>query len=314
MVTKKNTQNSENELISAGHRLGQIVGDWWETQVIYPLLLEVAKSLNLYLDNRVVQRDCRSAKVQWEDADGNNVDYDYVLEIGGTSEKKGVPVAFLESFWRGEARHSKDKARDDTTKLLPMRGKYPTARFLAIAACGEFTAPAREYVRSRDVELFFVSKSNIIKAFAEHGLNIDYADSLPEDEKNKLAQNLERNFTDAAKINTAKSLRKIAGANAFSAFKQLIIASLCATPQEIRIYALQKSEPAIFKTLDEASAFLNSKALVFSPSVDVRQYEYEVVFSDCTDFGLSLNSLADVIDVNSQLLTLVKHMQSIKQR
>lgn len=312
MVTKKKASTSENVLSSAGHRLGQIVGDWWETQVIYPLLCEVAKSLNLYLDNRVVKRDCRSAKVQWADSEGNIVDYDYVLEIGGTKKTKGVPVAFLESFWRGGARHSKDKARDDTNKLLPMRGTYATARFLAIAACGEFTEPAREYVRSRNVDLFFVSKSNIIKSFAELGLDIDYADSLPEENKNELVQNLEKNFTEIKKIKAAKLLRKIAGAGAFDAFKQKIIASLCATPQEIRIYVLQKSEPAIFKTLDEVSDFLKSKAPSFIPSANVDQYEYEVVFSDGTGFGRSLNSLNELREINQQLLMLVTHMMPKK--
>jgi hypothetical protein len=312
MVASKKTPVSESVLTSAGHRLGQIVGDWWETQVIYPLLCEVAKSLNLYLDNKVVQRDCRSAKVQWADSEGNIVDYDYVLEIGGTKKTKGVPVAFLESFWRGGARHSKDKARDDTNKLLPMRGTYVTARFLAIAACGEVTEPAREYVRSREVELFFVSKSNIIKSFAELGLDIDYVDSLPEEDKNKLVQKLEKNFTKNTKIKAAKGLRKIAGAGAFDAFKQKIIASLCATPQEIRIYVLQKSEPVIFKTLDEASEFLKSRTPSFIPSSNVEQYEYEVVFSDGTGFGRSLSSLNELRNINMQLLMLVTHMQSIK--
>lgn len=311
MVTKNNDSNADGGLSSAGHRLGQIVGDWWETQVIYPLLLDVATSLNLHLDNRIIQRECRSAKVQWADIEGNIVDYDYVLEIGGTKKKKGVPVAFLESFWRGGARHSKDKARDDANKLLPMRGTYATARFLAIAACGEFTEPAREYVRSRGIDLFFVSKSNIINSFAQLGLDIEYVDSLPEASKNKLVQNLEKKFTKSKQTQAASLLRQVAGESAFAAFKQKIIASLRATPQEIRIYALQKSEPAIFKTLDEAALFLSEKPPQFKASADVEQYEYEVVFSDGSEFGRSLSSLAKVAAINEELSILVRHMQSI---
>lgn len=93
--------NKEPEMLSsAGHKLGQLIGDWWETKVIFPLLSEVATSLGLYLDNRVVSRSCRSDKVQWSDTEGNFVDYDYVLELGGSASGKGIPVAFLESFWR----------------------------------------------------------------------------------------------------------------------------------------------------------------------------------------------------------------------
>jgi hypothetical protein len=115
MVKKQNGGEAE-VLSSDGHRLGQVVGDWWETRVIYPLLGEIAQSLGLFLDNRIVSRSCRTDKVQWADVEGNYVDYDYVLELGGSSSAKGVPVAFLESFWRRGARHSKDKARDDTNK------------------------------------------------------------------------------------------------------------------------------------------------------------------------------------------------------
>lgn len=150
---------------------------------------------------------CRSGKIKWKDESGNHVDYDYVLELGGTAQKIGVPVAFLESFWRRGARHSKDKARDDTNKLLPMRDTYPTARFLAIAACGEFTAPAKEYVTSRKVDLFFISKEKIIDAFAAIDAVIDYQDSLPETEKLALVRELESKFTPNNQIKVANHLR-----------------------------------------------------------------------------------------------------------
>ena len=46
MVTMQSGDDSES-LTSAGHKLGQLVGDWWGTQVIFPLLQEVANSLGL---------------------------------------------------------------------------------------------------------------------------------------------------------------------------------------------------------------------------------------------------------------------------
>ena len=128
-----------------------------------------------------------------------------MLELGGSASKKGVPVAFLESFWRRGARHSKDKARDDTNKLLPMRDTYPTARFLAIAACGEFTEPARDYVRTRNVELFFVSKDRIVEAFQSIGAEIDYPDSLPESQKLLLVRALESTLTAESQRQAAQN-------------------------------------------------------------------------------------------------------------
>jgi hypothetical protein len=311
MVTPKVPGGEDDSLSSAGHRLGQIIGDWWETKVIYPLLLSTAKELNLFLDNRIISRDCRAEKVQWMDVGGNIVDYDYVLEIGGSLREQGVPVAFLESFWRRGARHSKDKARDDTNKLLPMRRSYPTARFLAIAACGEFTEPAREYVRSNHVELFFISKENIVAAFHACGIQVDYPDSFPEEKKQVLVRALERKFDDAVKMTAAETLRKIAGAAAFDGFRQRIVASLSALPQEIRIFMLKRSAPAVFYDIAQATKFLASKAPSFAVAEGAEQYEYQVVFSDGSEFGRSLNSLDKVRETNAQVAILVNHMKRI---
>jgi hypothetical protein len=142
--------NFEQEGASAGHQLGQAVGDWWERYVALPLLSQIVRELSLFLDNRFIPRSGRESgdKILWPDEDGNKVDYDVVMELGGTENGRGTPVAFIEVFWRRGARHSKDKSRDDSGKLMPMRDTYPTARYLGIAACGDFTMPARELIRS----------------------------------------------------------------------------------------------------------------------------------------------------------------------
>ena len=98
------------ELSSAGHRLGQIIGDWWECHVVSPLLQRAANDLDLYLDSRFITRTCRGDKILWPDADGNMTDYDFVLELGGSSSERGIPVGFVETFWRRGSRHSKDKS------------------------------------------------------------------------------------------------------------------------------------------------------------------------------------------------------------
>lgn len=310
MVTRQ-ADGAGTTITSAGHKLGQLVGDWWETKVIFPLLGEVANSLGLFLDNRVVSRRCRTGKVQWSDIDGNYVDYDYVLELGGSTTTKGVPVAFLESFWRRGARHSKDKARDDTNKLLPMRETYPTARFLAIAACGEFTEPAKEYVRTRNVELFFVSKEKIIEAFQSIGAEIDYPDSMPEPQKMELVRAVESQFTEASQIQAATNLRSIAGPSAFTSFKQRIYSALTAAPQEIRIFSLARCGPVVFDSIENAAVFLSDNNQEFPAAGEIRQFEYEVSFSDGSEFSRTLNTLEEVREVNSQLLLLVEHVNQL---
>ena len=134
-------KNATNDSASAGHKLGQLVGDWFEEYFVLPLLVEVAAKLRLYLDHRFHARQARSDKILWKDEEENTVDYDFVMELAGSDEAIGIPVAFFECFWRRGSRHSKDKARDDSGKLMPMTLVHPTARFLGIIAAGDFTQP-----------------------------------------------------------------------------------------------------------------------------------------------------------------------------
>lgn len=218
------------ERASEGHALGQLVGDWWEEYVAAPMLRDVATRLGLYLDTRFAARACRGAAVSWEDEAGNGVDYDFVLELGGTTERRGVPVGFVESFWRRGARHSKDKARDDTGKLVPMRDTYPTARFLAIVAAGDFTEPARELVRSRGVELFYVPKDKVVECFSRHGLQIDCPDRTPEPEKAVLVRALESRYDASVARRAAATLRASVGETSVTSFVLKVVAALSALP------------------------------------------------------------------------------------
>ncbi len=54
--------NEANANASAGHKLGQLVGDWFEEYVVLPLLTSVADGLGLYLDHRFRVRPARSER------------------------------------------------------------------------------------------------------------------------------------------------------------------------------------------------------------------------------------------------------------
>jgi hypothetical protein len=209
---------NSSEISSAGHKLGQFIGDWFEKYFVLPLLSEVATELHLFLDNRFIDRPARGDKIVWQDEEGNSVDYDFVLELNGTETQRGIPVAFIECFWRRGSRHSKDKARDDSGKLTPMRAAYPTARFLGIVAAGDFTEPARELVRSKDIDLFYVPKNKVIEAFVRNGLPMDYPDSALETEKGKLASEFEAGFTIEKHNLVANTLIELVGKAVVSSY------------------------------------------------------------------------------------------------
>jgi hypothetical protein len=159
---------ADKELSSALPQTRPTGGRLFEEHLFCPLQ-QVATRLELFLDHRFRTRKCRTTdKLIWQDEEDNEVDYDFVMEVDGSNEKKGIPVAFFECFWRRGARHSKDKARDDSGKLMPMRDVHPTARFLGIVAGGDFTArPGR--LSNRDRSTCSMPKAKIVSAFASTG-------------------------------------------------------------------------------------------------------------------------------------------------
>jgi len=300
-----------NETTSAGHKLGQLIGDWFEAFFVLPLLTEVSAKLHLFLDNRFIERPVRGDKIVWADNEGNSVDYDFVLEVGGTSERLGIPVAFVECAWRRGARHSKDKARDDSGKLLPLRGTYPTARFLGMVVAGDFTEPARELVRSRGIDLFYVSKDKVVEAFARSGFAVDYPDDAPEPDKARLAAAFEKRFAHGKPSEVARNLIELLGEPAVTSYVDRVRGQLSALPQEIRLVLRHESTPLIFKTLDEVSAFLENPT--FKMNTPRETYLYQVTYTDGSEFEETIFSIVRLKELHGELRALCQHMMNINR-
>jgi hypothetical protein len=294
---------------SAGHKLGQLIGDWFEECFVLPLLTSVAEKLNLYLDCRFQKRSARGEKILWADEDGNSVDYDFVMELEGSDDAIGVPVAFFECFWRRGSRHSKDKARDDSGKLAPMSQVHPTARFLGIIAAGDFTQPARQLVLSRGIDLFYVPKEKVIAAFSAAKMQMDYPDRASEDEKQRLAAAFDKGLTSKMKCKTADTLRTLLGKPAINTYLDRVRAALGATPQEIRFLARHDSAPRVFETIPEATLFLKKPDFDFANPTE--RYLYQITYSNGAEFERQVDSLDDLRRLHEQTDKLAAHMASL---
>lgn len=302
-------KRTRNQRASAGHKLGQLVGDWFEQHFVLPMMKEVANRLNLYLDHRFQKRKARGDKLIWHDEDGNAVDYDFVLEMDGTRNKLGVPVAFLESFWRRGSRHSKDKARDDSGKLLPMREIHPTARFLGIVAGGDFTAPARELVRSRGIDLFFVPKEKIVTAFQSLGLEMDYPDRASEESKYQLAERFDKRLNKTIKKKATAKLTELIGRGTIKGYVDRVFAALAALPQEICLTARQSSNPRVFETIADAGEFLDAPEFDFADPTE--SYMYEITYSDGSEFSRDVGTLDELKLLHSQIERLADYVEAL---
>lgn len=303
----------EKEQSSSGHKLGQLVGDWFQDCFVLPLLQEAAGKLGLFLDHRacVRGRGVRGDKILWADEDKNAVDYDFVMELGGSADKLGIPVAFLECFWRRGARHSKDKARDDSGKLMPMRVTYPTARFLGIVASGEFTRPARELVESRKINLFYVPKAKVIETFQKLGLQMDYDDKAREEVKAEIANAFEKALSNDIKEKAAATLRALIGETAVKAYVASVQAALSSAPLEFRIVGHLLSKPMVFETVDAVSDFLAKPEPAFDFSDPSKRFSYQVSYSDGTEFEQELDSVDELKTLHQEIAALAAHMAKV---
>ena len=297
---------------SAGHKLGQLIGDWFEKYFVLPLLAETANRLELFLDSRFKTRSSRGERIVWQDADENTVDYDFVLELGGTDQVTGLPVAFVECFWRRGARHSKDKARDDSGKLSPMRTTYPTARFLGIVAAGDFTSPARDLVRSRDIDLFYVPKNQVVQAFMANKLVMDYPDKATEAEKLQLATAFATNFTEEKHTAVANTLAELVGKAGIVSYVDRMRARLSALPQEIQLVLRHESAPLTFYSVTEATQFLANPH--FTMQNPTESYLYHVIYSDGTEFEQSAASLQKLKELHNNIQQLSNHINRLASR
>jgi len=301
---------SEPELSSAGHKLGQIIGDWYEEHFVLPLLQEVATRLRLDLDHRFRTRPARAGdKIIWKDEDENGVDFDFVMELDGTDDVRGIPIAFLECFWRRGSRHSRDKVRDDSGKLLPMRDTYPTARFLGVLASGDVSKPSRAFLQTRDIDVFYVPKAKIIDAFLEHGLQMDYPDKLPEAQKAKLANAFQKALTPAIKRKAAATLRKLIGETSINTYVDRVLAALGALPQELRFIAQHQSTPVVFESIPEATQFLVKPKFDFSELIET--VIYQITYSDGTEFERQVATLEELRTLHTAIDRLARHVTAI---
>jgi hypothetical protein len=192
---------------------------------------------------------------------------------------------------------------------MPMRDAYPTARFLGIVAADDFTAPARALVQSRRIDLFYVPKAKIVSTFRKHGLEIDYPDRHPEDQKAQLAEAFERGLTADVKQNAAATLRELIGETSINTYVDRVRAALGALPQELRFIAQRQSQPVVFASIPEATEFLKSPAFDFGSPRE--NYIYEITYSDGTDFERPVGTLDDLRALHADIARLAQHVAAL---
>lgn len=168
---------------SPTHKFGQIIGDLLES-AIEPLLVDFARKNDLYLDKKG-PRPARGTqkKVSWEDLYGNRHDLDFVLERGGTKDKFGIPVAFIESAWRRYTKHSRNKAQEIQGAILPLvQTHHYIAPFTGVILAGDFTSGSLTQLESLGFKILYFRYDQVIEAFKKVGIDATFDEDTPDDE------------------------------------------------------------------------------------------------------------------------------------
>jgi hypothetical protein len=192
-----------------------------------------------------------------------------------------------------------------------MRETYPTARFLGIVSAGDFTRPARELVLNREIELFYIPKEKIVKAFEENDLIMDYPDRADEEYKSQIATTFEANFTAQKKQDVVISLIELMGRATITSYTDRVRSKLSALPQEIRFILRHDSHPIIFASLIAATKFLQTPNFVMDNPKE--SFLYQITYSDGSEFERTAVSIDELRELHEQIAILAEHMNSLKQ-
>ncbi|MBA7677709.1 hypothetical protein ES703_85971 [subsurface metagenome] len=141
---------------------------------------------------------------------GNEHDFDYVLERGGTPEKIGTPLAFIEIAWRRYTRHSKNKAQEIQGAIRPLIETFHEyAPAAGVVLAGEFTAGAINQLKSLGFSVLYFRMKTIVKAFAGVGVDAKFDEDTSDEELKNRVEKIE----ELSKANRNTVVKKLISLN-----------------------------------------------------------------------------------------------------
>lgn len=238
------------EVTSPGHKLGQLIGNFFEA-LFADDLINLSTKHGCYCDRKGLRPRVRgnSRKVTWTDNYGNKHDLDYVIERGGSRRKRGVPVAFIELAWRRYTRHSRNKTGELEGSLLPLRETYQSCGFLGAILAGEYTEGGKKQLTSHNITVLHVPFTVLADSFKEYGVDLSYPESASNDRKRSIIRRW--GGLSKERIKQVENHLKAAIEEEYSAFKNALERSLLRTIEAIVILPLYGSE-LVFRSVNEA--------------------------------------------------------------
>lgn len=198
---------------SPAHKFGQSLGKLLEDIVLYeilqPRLLDFVKTKNYYLDWQRLRPARSGQKVTWLDKYGNKHDLDFVIEVDGTDEQLGRPIAFIESAWRRYTKHSKNKAQEIQGAILPIIELHQlSAPFYGVILAGDFTKPALEQLKNNGFAVIYIPYKDVVSAFKKINFDVEFDEETANEIYTEASQKLNC-LTSEEKQNLRQALIKV---------------------------------------------------------------------------------------------------------
>ena len=258
---------------SLSHKFGQIIGDLLEL-ALEPQLQKFARKHKLYLDKKGDRKARSGKKVSWIDSNGNKHDLDFVLERGGTENKIGVPVAFIESAWRRYTKHSRNKAQEIQSAVLPLANKYRSySPFVGVVLAGVFTEGALSQLKSLGFGVLYFHYESVIQAFSKFGINAAFDEKTAEADFRK---KIESWVKLPNKADVAKELLKI-NKKSVDEFLNSLSDTVSRFIERIIILPLHGQE-SIANNVTDAIVFLKSYSEA-NPKLPLNKYEIIIKYN-----------------------------------
>ncbi len=274
---------------SLSHKFGQIIGDLLEL-AIEPHLQKFAKDNSLFLDKKGKRKARTGKKVSWTDGKGNKHDLDFVLERSGTESEIGVPVAFIESAWRRYTKHSRNKAQEIQSAIIPLTEKYKSSSpFIGVVLAGVFTEGALNQLKSLDFGVLYFPYDTVIKAFKKAKINADFDEKTSEQDFRTKIDSWQ-NLVDKAVV--AKELLLL-NKKEVDQFFNLLSESVSRFIESVLIFPLHGQESSV-KTVAEAIDYI-TKYSEDKPKQPIVKYEIIIRYNTGDKIEASFKGKKDAI-------------------
>ena len=104
-----------------------------------------------------------------------------MIEAGGTPDKLGTPIAFIEAAWRRYTKHSKNKVQEIQGALLPIVELHKlSAPFYGAVLAGDFSKPSLDQLRNNNFSVLYIPYKDVVDAFMAVKFDIAFDEETPD--------------------------------------------------------------------------------------------------------------------------------------